>query len=422
MYQKIVLKNGLRVILVPRRETEAVTVMLGVGAGSRDESEDIAGISHFVEHMNFKGTMKRPTAREVSEFIEDRGGMVNAYTSKEHTAYYVKIASEHLLSALDYIADNAQNSLNLQAEFDREKNVILEDIKMHKDRPMEEVEEIFEEAIFTERSLARRVASTVGTVSKITLQDLNSYENKHYHTANYVLAIVGNYSHIEEEILLSKIDRLFKDNRREPADRILSGSVDKKVVVSDRRPIEQTNLVVGFAAPGQEGEQKYAVKLLARVLGGSMSSRMWSEIREKRGLAYAIDTSYSAYREIGALATYAGIANDKLEETLKAITDEYQKIKSSKVGKQELMRAKEITKGLIKISLEDSENLADMIVSAELDLGIVQTPQEIIDKYLKVTEDDLRQAANDVLDFNRIIVSVVGPDVDKNKVNKLLKL
>lgn len=421
MYKKITLKNGLRVLLLPRAETEAVTVLLGVGVGSRDEEDRIAGISHFKEHMNFKGSAKRPTAKEVSEFIEDRGGIVNAYTGKQHTCYYVKIASEHLGAALDYISDNVQNPINSPEEFERERGVIIEDLKMHKDRPMEEVAEIFEETIFSDRALARRIGGDPESVAKITHDDLLNFEKKYYHTANYVLGVVGNYSEMGEERLLALIEQSFKESSAPKISRSISDGVESAAVVCDKRSIEQTNLIVGFNAPGYRDKRRYALKLLARILGGSMSSRMFSEIRESKGLAYAIDTSYGGYDEIGSIETYAGIANENLKQVIEAIIEEYKKIKHEPVSDQELARAKEITKGIIKISFEDSEELADEFVTSELDEGRVLTPEEIIDHYMNVTVADVQEVAQSYLDFSKMVVSVVGPGADKAEIESWIK-
>lgn len=421
MYKKIVLKNGLRLILVPRKEIASVTVMFGVGSGSRDEDENVAGVSHVIEHMNFKGTKRRPSPKKVAEFIEDIGGMANAFTSKETTGYYVKIASEHLEKAFDYVSDNVQNSLNLKPEFEREKRVVIEDLKMHKDRPMEEVIELTEEAFFTEQSLARRIGGSPESVAKISLDQMIAFEEEHYVAENCVLCVVGNFGSFSEKDMIDLTEKYFKLNSGEKQSHKKSQTVDKIVVTTGKREIEQTSLVLGFAGPGLKDEDKYAARIMARILGGSMSSRMFTEIREKRGLAYAIDTGCQSYTDTGAIYTQAGIAHDKIEEALKAILDEHKKIINSKISAEELSRAKEITRGGILISLEDSESVAESLLSAEIEQGELLSPEEIIKRYLAVTADDVLKVAKKYFDFSKVVVSVVGPKIEKNNINRILE-
>lgn len=421
MFQKITLKNGLRVILWPRKETQAVTVMIGVQVGSRDESNEIAGVSHCIEHMNYKGTKKRPTATEIAEFIDDIGGMTNAYTSKEHTAYYTKIASDHILEAFDYLADNIQNSTNLEEQFNRERGVVIEDLKMHKDRPMEEVAELFEEAIFTDKSFGRRIGGYPKTVEQITRNDLVNFKSRTYNAENSVLVVVGNFGKLSEKEVINKIEEYFNLNRGGKISRKLSGTVLNKTLTTGEMKTEQSNLIVGFAAPSLKDEERYATRMLAQILGGSMSSRMFTEIREKRGLAYAIETSYQGYSDVGDITTQAGVAHQNVEETIEAIMKEYKKIISEKVSPSELKRAKEIIKGGILIGIEDSENLADMLVCMELIQGKLETPEELIKKYQTVSEDEILTVAQKYIDFDKVVVSIVGPNIDKDKIDKLLK-
>ncbi len=415
------LKNGLRYVAIPRKETGAVTVLVGIGAGSRHETDELAGVSHFVEHMNFKGTKKRPTPLEVAEYIENIGGITNAYTSKEHTAYYVKIASEHLREALEFLSDNLINSLNLPDEFEREKGVVIEDLKMHKDRPMEEVAELFEEKLFIDKALARRIGGTPESVSNITLDGLKNYKNKHYVANNIVVAIVGKY----DTNKLGNIEDLvqtyftFATGGNESLSKF--GENKSTVVVCDDRKIEQTNLILGFAGPGSRDSKKYAAKIMAMILGGSMSSHMFTEIREKRGLAYAIHTSHSGYSDTGMIFTQAGIANENLAETIKAIMVEYKKIVNEKVTEAELKRAKEIIRGGLMISLEDSENLADMLVTQELTQDKITTPSQAIEQFMRVGLEDVLKISQEYLNLDKMVVSVVGPGAKEERVWDILK-
>lgn len=420
-YQKHTLKNGLRVIIVPRKDTEAVAVYLGVGVGSRYEKEHTAGISHFAEHMCFKGSKKRPSALEVSEFIEDIGGIVNAYTSKEHTSYYVKIASTHLERAFDYLADNLINPINDSVEFERERGVIIEDLKMHKDRPMEEVAELFEEALFTETNLARRIGGSVESVSNITLKDLNVFESDYYFSGNCVLAVVGDLNGMSESQIVSLAERYFCFDKGEKSKAEYSGTSDQFKIITDARPIEQTNIIIGFGGPSLLAEDRYAAKVMAMVLGGGMSSRMFTEVREKRGLAYAIFSSCQGYSDTGMIYTQAGIANNNLSESIETIVNEYKKMIDNKITEQELSRAKEMIKGGLLISLEDSDEIADMLVSMELDQGRILNVKDVIGRVEAVSVNDVFKITNKYFDFKKMLVSVVGPQVTEQKIASIIE-
>lgn len=420
-YQKHVLNNGLRVIIVPRKETEAVAVYLGVGVGSRNEEEKIAGISHFVEHMCFKGSKKRPSALQVSEFIEDVGGIVNAYTSKEHTSYYVKIASTHIEKAFDYLSDNLINPINDLEEFERERGVIIEDLKMHKDRPMEEVGEIFEEALFSDRNLARRIGGSIESVKNITLSDLNKFEADHYFAQNSVLAIVGNLNKLSENEILKMADKYFCFKAGVLGNKKISTVKYRKDVVCDKRVTEQTNLMIGFGGPSLLHKDRYATKVMAMILGGGMSSRMFTEVREKRGLAYAIFSGCQSYSDAGMIYTQAGIANENLDKAIRTIIQEYKIIAEEKVAVKEIERAKEMIKGGLLISIEDSDELADMLVSMELNQGKISSVEDIIKQVEAVNIDDVLKVAHKYFNMERMLVSAVGPNVTPEKISAIFK-
>lgn len=422
MFKEYKLKNGVRLIIAPRTETKAVAVMIGVAAGSRYEDDKVAGISHFCEHMFFKGSKKRPTPKEVNDFINDIGGMYNAYTDKELTAYHVKISSDHLLEIFDYFSDNLINPLNLKEEFDREKGVVIEDIKMHKDRPMEEVMELFEEQIFTEKSLGRRIAGSVESVSKITHEDLLKYESEHYIAENLVIVVAGNLGNLSEEEVIQKVEEYFNIRSGKPLPNKKSSNRDLCAVAVDKRKTEQTNLVIGFGGPSvKDEEDRYAFRLLAGILGGSSSSRMFSEVREKRGLAYATETAYQGYSDTGSILTLANVANDKIDEAAKAIIEEYRKIKLEDVSPEELTRVKEIMKSGVLIGLEDSENVAEMLMRMEIVQGKLISPEEIVQYYEKITADDIKRVANKYLDFDKMVITAVGPEVDEEVLNKIMR-
>lgn len=423
MFKKYTLKNGVRLIIALRTETKAVTVMLGVAAGSRYEDKSIAGVSHFVEHMFFKGSKKRPTPELVNDFINNIGGMYNAYTDKELTAYHVKISSDHLLEVFDYLSDNLINPLNLQEEFDREKGVVIEDIKMHKDRPMEEVFELFEETAYTSEALGRRIAGTVGSVEKISLSDLKKYEAEHYIAENVVLVVAGNLGKLTEDEVVQRAEEYFQVKSGKPGSFEKSDSVDKSKLAIGNRKTEQTNVIVGFGGPGLRNEEdKYAMRLLAGILGGSSSSRMFAEIREKRGLAYAMEADYQGYADTGSILALANVAHGNVEKAAKAIVEEYRKITIEEPSGEELKRVKEILKSGVLIGLEDSENLAEMLMRMEILQEKLIDPDEIIGRYERITPADILRVAKKYLSFDKMIISAVGSEIDKQKLNNILNV
>lgn len=421
MFKKYTLKNGVRLIIAPRTETKAVAVMVGVAAGSRYESDAIAGISHFSEHMFFKGSKKRPTPKMVNDFINDIGGMYNAYTDKELTAYHVKIASDHLLEVFDYLSDNLINPLNLQEEFDREKGVVIEDIKMHKDRPMEEVFELFEEAIFTEKDLGRRIAGTVASVEKISLANLKKYEDTRYIAENVVIVVSGNLGKLNEVEVVEEAEKFFQVRNGERGLVNPSNTLEKSRIITDKRQTEQTNVIVGFGGPSLKNEEdKYAVRFMAGILGGSSSSRMFAEVREKSGLAYAMETDYQGYLDTGSILTLANVANENVEKATRAIIEVYKDFVENGPTEEEMSRVKEITKSSFLIELEDSENLAEMLMRMELAHEKLVNPDEILQSYLDVTISDIKRVARKYLNFDKMLISAVGPEIDEQKLNQIL--
>lgn len=420
MFKKYTLKNGVRLIIAPRHETQAVTVMAGIAAGSRYEPENLAGISHFVEHMSFKGSKKRPSPEAVNNFINNIGGIYNAYTDKELTAYHVKISSDHLLDVFDYLADNLINPLNKQEEFDREKGVVIEDIKMHKDRPMEEVIELFEEAVYSELALGRRITGTVESVKNIKLTDLNRYEQDHYIAENLVVVVAGSLGRLSEEEVVSAAEKYFTSRPGKKIQPKKSNTLEKSILTIGERKTEQTNLIVGFGAPGIQSSDRYALKMLGSILGGSSSSRMFVTVRERLGLAYAAESDYQPYSDAGSILTLANIAHENIEKAARAIIGEYRKIIDNPPSEEEMNRAREMIKSAVRIGLEDSENLAEMLLRMEIIEGQIREPEAMLDRYLKVSSDEVAEAAKKYLRFDKMVVSIVGSELKRKKLEKIL--
>lgn len=417
MHKKIVLTNGLRVILVPRESTSAFTVLIAFKAGSIDETDDTAGISHFFEHMTYKGTGKRKTPYDVAEYLDSIGAEHNAYTGKEYTAYYVKASSQHFERALDFLSDNILHPLLPDEEIAKEKNVILEELKTYNDMPQDKVRELFELAIFGKSNIGRPIIGKADSISAVSSKSLRNYQAQYYHPRNAVICVSGNVSDNEDEVI-KKVEKYFdfpasvaKLNARNIE------KVDGKKVVIKKQRTEQSNIVVGFKVPGSESKEWYALKLLAKIIGGSMSSRMFSSIREKLGLAYYVSTSYCDYRNFGYIATRAGVDNDKVNIAIKSIADEYRKVLSG-VMDRELNNAKEMFRGSIAIEMEDSEFLAEDYALTELIEEKIEPPEELMKKYDSITRKDVEMVAKKYIkDF---YIAAIGPRASEDKILSLL--
>jgi predicted Zn-dependent peptidase len=420
-YSKVVLKNGLRLILVPEEGKNVLTAMILYGTGSRNEVAAEAGISHVLEHMHYKGTQKRPSSLAISEFVENIGGEHNAFTGKEYTGYYVKAASKHLEKCLDFLSDLLGSPLLLAKELEQEKNVIIQEVDMYKDLPSDVVSTSYEEAIFGNNALGREIIGTKKSIKSITREDLLLYRKKHYIAENAVLALVGNlkgHTFAQLEALVEKYF-IFETPIETEMPKIKLSL--KKCIKITKKKTEQSHLIVGFVGVPRSHPDRYPLRLLALILGGSMSSRMFSEIREKRGLAYSVSTSTSDYQESGSIDTHAGVPNERVLEAVEAILNEYRKIKVN-INETELARAKEIISGRMLISMEDTNETANFFASSELELKQIRTLDQVFEIYSKITVEDLLDIANKYFVDEKMVLSYVGKKIDEVELNKIFKL
>lgn len=422
MIKKEVLSNGLRVILAPNRSTSVFTAMVLFGVGSRYETDKQAGISHVLEHMFFKGTKKRPTPLQVAEFIESLGAEQNAFTGKEYTGYYVKLAPKHLPKAFDFLSDMLLNSLFGAEELKREKGVIIEEINMYEDLPMEIVDSKFEEAMFGQNPLGRDVIGTKETVSAVTPEDLFAYKDKYYTAPNAVVVLAGNPGEYSDEEILKLMREYFDFGPHNPADLAPIQINQEKSFNITPRKTEQSHLIVGFQGVPYAHPDKYKLKAMAVILGGSMSSRMFTEIRERRGLAYAVRSTISNYSDAGTIETQAGVPHEKVDEAIQAILGEYDKIRTEKVTQAELDRAKEIIYGRLLISFEDSLDVASHYAMGEIISGETRTPEEIIKLYERITVDDIIDVAQKYVRDDKLSMAYIGPALTPEKLKPIFKI
>ena len=418
MFNKKKLKNGLRLILAPLKGTKAVTVLVLFKVGSRYENKSNNGISHFIEHMMFKGTKRRPDTLTISKDLDRVGAEYNAFTSRDYTGYYVKVDAEKIDLALDILSDMIFNSKFETSEINREKGVISEEIKMYEDNPMMFVDDLFEENLFGEdHPLGRKISGSIKGINKFSRKEMLSYKEKYYRPDNGVIVLAGNTSHLDDK----SINKYFgkAKGKTEASFKSFSYKDDKPKIKIQFRETEQVQLALGFPAYSYFNDNIYALNLLSIILGGNMSSRLFISIREKKGLCYFIRTFTNTYEDTGSLIVQSGLDKNRVETAVQAIIEELNKVKKKGVTAEELNRAKECIKGKLVLTLEDSSNVADWYAKQELLIGKALTPEAKFKKIFKVTQRDIQSVANEIIQKERLNIALIGPVEEKKFVEKI---
>ncbi len=408
MFKKTILSNGIRIITEKVPSTYSISVGVWVDHGSRDETELLSGISHFIEHMIFKGT-KRRSALEIAKAFDQMGGLSNAFTSKETICFYAKVLNSHEDRVLELLGDIFLNSTFSQTEIENERLVILQEISMVEDNPEELVHELFYQYFWPDSGLGRPVLGTPQTVMSINEMSLRQYVNAQFMPHKVVIACAGDVDH---EGFVKRIQAIFgamksdgykdKDNHGFNDDIINSAPrvppQHKTGIKFIKKDIEQANSIIGFDAPGQRDEARYTALLLNVILGGNMSSRLFQEIREKRGLAYSIYSFHSGYSDTGILGMYAGTNPDKAHEAISIMMDEVRRLAIYPVDESELEGAKEHLKGGLLLSLEATDARMSRIAKMELCYNDYFTIDSVIKKIEAVTAEDIKELAVNCLE------------------------
>ena len=407
MYDKAVLDNGLRVITSTMPHSRSVCLAIFVGAGSCYESEEEAGISHFAEHLFFKGTERRPTSKEISQDIEGVGGIINGGTDKEVTVFWCKMASPHFSIALDVLSDLLLNSRFDNKEIERERRIISEEINMNLDIPQQRVNILIDELLWPEQPLGREVIGYKETVSSMTREQLLNHVARRYMPNNTVLSIAGNIPHEEA---MAQIEPLFN---KWAAKELLTGYItnDKQTEARlhiEPKDIEQAHLCLAVHGFPRSHPQRFTLDLLNTVLGGGMSSRLFMEIREHRGLAYDIHSYTEHFLNSGSFIIYAGVDPGKIEIAVAAILEELSQIKQG-ITTSEVTRAKELSKGRLYLRFEDSQNVALWYGSQEILLQQILDIDDVISIVDAITIDELEEVAKELLTDSGLNLAVTGP-------------
>ena len=417
-YQRTVLDNGLRILTSRMTHTKAVSTIFLVGAGSRYETDEEAGVSHLFEHMLFKGTPTRPRPRDISGVIESVGGMINAFTDRECTGYWCRMASPHYRRGVEVIADIIKSPLFRENDIAQEKHVVLEEIRASHDSPGAVAGLLLDQALWPNQPLGRDIAGTIESVEAIPRSVMIDYHRDQYVGRNIVIAVAGN---IEHDDVVDQIDRLLADipdgepRSMFPHEDNLSGPSVKHGV----RDLEQMHMAMAFEGVSMNDPHRAALRILTVVLGGSMSSRLFEEIREKRGLAYGIGSSMHTLSDCGVVDIHTGVEPPRVGETLQVIVDELVKIREG-ITEEELHDARELAKGRLILGMEESRAVANDLASQELLRGSIESLESRIASLDNVGLEDVQSVAEYIVDSDKLAMSVVGPSSGNNEYERTL--
>ena len=422
-YKKIVLPNGLRVLTVPMAGFESVTSMIMVHAGSRFETATNSGISHFLEHMAFKGTEKRPSALDISSLIDGIGGEFNAFTGKETTAYYIKSSLSNFELTLDILSDMLNHSKFDPTEIEKEKGVIIEEINMYEDLPMRKIGDVYENLMYGDTPMGWDIAGSKDVIMAVKRQDFVDYMASLYSADNITVVIAGGIdSRKAEEAVKKYFGEMKKFNTiKELA---VVEQQDKPAYLVKPKKTEQVHMALGVRGVSITDPKHYPLSLLATILGGGMSSRLFHEIREKRGLAYYVRAHTDEYADCGSLVAMAGVDPKRAEEALKVLVEEFQKVASGsmKLSASEITKAKEYLKGHLVFDLEDSRSVAGYYAHQELMEEEVLTPAEVLEKIDEITQDEVESVGKEFFKEKGLNLAVIGNISFEDKLSDMLKL
>lgn len=409
MFKKNTLKNGLRIITVPMQGTNTVTVLVLCGTGSDHESKEINGISHFLEHMFFKGTSKRPTPDEIKHELDGMGSVSNAFTSHEITGYHVKAAKTYLDRSLDLLSDIYKNSALSAEEIDRERQVIVEEMHRDWDTPTLYIWWVWENLLYGNQPAGWDVIGDEKTIRGLSRNEFVNYFNHQYVASNTAVVVAGNF---DEEETIKKVTELFSDIRKDPPWRQKPPIMEAQSAPAIKivyKETDQTHLALGFRGFDANHANRPAAEVLSAVLGGSWSSRMWDRIREKMGLAYTVMSAHESYSNRGFLVTYAGVDHKNVEKTISVALEEYKKIAEEPVSEAELRRVKDYIKGTTLIGLESSSSMASFVGTEEMVTGKPLTIDDVFAKLEAVTAGDLQSVAHEMIKPEKLNLAMIGP-------------
>ncbi|HAE36545.1 TPA: hypothetical protein DCG29_01650 [Candidatus Nomurabacteria bacterium] len=418
--KKKIYKNGLRVVTIPMKDNPTVTVLVLVGTGSDYEPKEINGISHFLEHMCFKGTTKRPSVQVIAHELDSLGCQYNAFTGSEYTGYYAKGDSKNFKQMFDIVTDVYLNSTFPEAEMEKEKGVIVEEINMYEDMPASHVQDLFTEVLYGDQPAGRSTLGTKENIYKMVRDNFVSYKKIHYVAENTVVIVSGNTT---SEEVYKEITKYFKDvpvnkSGKKPKTK---DSQDKPNILIKYKETDQTHFVLGVRTFDLFDKRNTTLSMLAGVLGAGMSSRLFTKLREEMGVAYYVRAYNQASLDHGAFQISAGVNNTRTEEVIKEIIKECNLLIKEKVTDKELDKVKSLIIGNMKMSLEATDDIANFYGGQELMKGEIKTLEEKIKEVKKVTPTDIQKMAKIIFKTKNLNLAIIGPYKDQSQFEGILK-
>ena len=413
MYKKHVLENGLTIIGEEIPYVKSISLGVWINAGSRIEDEEISGVSHFIEHMLFKGTRNR-TSKQIASEIDNLGGQINAFTSKECTCYYVKLLDSHIDIGIDVLSDMILNSKFNEDDLDKERSVIIEELKMYEDSPEDLAYDLLTENIYKNDPLGMNIIGTEESLKRLNREKLLDYFNKYYVPNNSVIAISGNFNFDE---IINKIEEKFKVWKKRDVNVDIKKAEFKSCFLTKNKDIEQVNLAMSLeAVPLENDKEVYALAVINTVFGGSISSRLFQKIREEKGLVYSIYSSQSLYRKCGELGIFASMSKEHLKEVYESIIEEIKIMKKYYLTDQEIKESKEQLKGSYILGLESTSSRMMSIGRSLLLNNKVESTDDILKSIDNVDRETVKIVIDKIFNLDKLGVCIVGRDVEENKL------
>ncbi|MBI5140438.1 MAG: insulinase family protein [Candidatus Vogelbacteria bacterium] len=420
-YIKKILSNGLRVIAVPEADSLAATILVLVEAGSKYESKDVNGLSHFLEHMCFKGTKSRPRAIDITSELDSLGAQYNAFTGHEYTGYYAKVQARYFDKALDIVSDLYLNPVFDEKEIEKEKGVVVEEINMYEDLPQRKVEDLIIELLYGDQPAGWPITGPIGTVQSLKKENFTDYRGKHYVASATTVIIAGKF---DQKTIFKKVGEKFKDmskSKKHGKIRTIDKQIRPKVLLRHKAS-DQTHLVLGFRTYNAYDKRNYALEVLAGALGGSMSSRLFQRVREDMGAAYYVRSANDSFTDHGYLEIGAGVDNKRAVEVIVAILDEIKKIRDKGLSSDELQMVKDSISGNTILGLETSDAKALFYGGQDVLKKKIIDPEEYIKNVQKVTGKELLRVAKEIFKNSNLNLAIIGPFEQSEVFARILSL
>ncbi len=418
-FNKTTLSNGLKIVTIPMEDNPAVTVLVTVETGSKYEKKEISGLSHFLEHMVFKGSKKRPTAMDISRELDSLGAQYNAFTSQEYTGYYAKVSKEKIDTALDIVSDIYLHPLFDEKEIEKEKGVIVEEIRMYQDSPHRHVNDLFMNLVYSDQPAGWNIAGNEGTVKSFKREDFVKYLSEHYVAEATTVVISGTF---DEKDAIEKVEKAFLNisNEKKHTKLAVKEEQNKPQTLLKFKETEQAHLILGVRSFDAKDEHDLVLSVLATLLGGGMSSRLFQKLREEMGVGYYIRANHDAYTDHGIFSISTGIDTTRIDEVIKVLLNECKKIVNEEISEQELNKVKDYIAGSFVLGLETSDSRAEYCAINQILKGKIDSPQQEIEKIKKVTVNDIKEIAKKIFVDEKLNLAIIGPYKDKERFEKLL--